>query len=837
MMAFFRKIIAFFLSFFTCFSSFYGGTAVSPWQDDNEATVVNDISGDSNLDDSVLLASKLANGVQCVYANANRTAYKMTNCDMTLTHTLGKYKNGATLTNADGIAYIRDSFDAWCKDSDGDIWYASDSAQEGRVNTIRLGKYYYDVHVRDYDLKPDAFKVDKEYHVWSDRLYMQYALFADKPTTALDSFGAEIRIPENTVSSVKIKDAKGTHSDLQVDSESVEYAAFDIKNVGIVGFIVPVSGETKSLQVKKECGSYVITLTADYVPGTGINQYDETGDYAQNNVTFGCRIYTDGTHGFDGVDRAAYIERNPLTIVSDKPVTYETLRGCYTVSSLSGAGFKEAYDNPELRFPASISIPGGDDRDIFVRVTTKTECLEACAVLDDAGLLAPIDVQVCKNFCGDFGEYYYSVKDYPYGDAYFPIAVKSGKDLNFTAVHLYQSWGNVPLKQLSSIEYFISYYHLSTGMTESNCISPYGIDGKDGFILPDFRGRSGNMWSDAPEFDATGKPCFMLDRSYPLQTVSEYEGSKINSVGPTYSDIEMRFLSGDGSYRYTLRHVEFPQTDENRTYYTIDIEFLKDKTFLNFRNDVDIFFQTGRFIYFKSLGFMDADNEEKIVDLDYGKSQKYHRLGDDMPYYTLLTIDGRTKDFDLFGANEATLVRGYSVKQNGKNVSIPLTVRENAYNKSSDVSLTLDACTISFKKGDAIHFDLILLPWGTGKETDCENVRRVRQDSAIDRLTASPEIGEAVDDEIIPTVKCSENEAVFTVSGGANNSVVKLDGITEFGNLKLEEKTGDQWIPVTLSSVWGYDGYGVQYNPDGTYSYSFVYYSDGSPRIFRATIG
>ena len=839
MTATFRRILAFFLSLMTCLSALFGGTSVTAWRQTDDAEPVNDISADSDLSGSVLLASKLSNGVQCVYANANRTAYKMTNRGMTLTHTLGKYGNGATLTNASGAAYIRDSFDAWCKDADGAVWHASESPEQGRVNTIRLGKYYYDVHVRDYDLKPGAFKVDKEYHVWSDRLYLQYTLFADEATAALDSFGAQIRIPENTVAAVRIKDADGAHADLTADAESVTYAAFDIKNAGVVGFILPVSGETKALSVKKECGEYVITLTADYVPGTGVNKSDETGGQPLNSVTCGCRIYTDDTHSFDGIDRAAHIEQNPLAVTAEdgRTVTYEALRGCYAVQ-LPGTHFQYAYDNPDTRFPVTLNVPGTDDRDIYFRVWTEAGGLEACAVLDGADTLVPIDVQVSKNFCGDIVEHYYSEKDYSYGDAYFPVAVKEGEDLRLTAVHLYQNWGNVPLKQLSSIEFHVSYYHLSTGTTESNCIGPYYIFDKDGFLLPDFRGRSGIMWQGQPQFNSTGKPGFLIDRSYPVQKYAEYEGSRINSVGPTHADIEMRFLSADGSYRYTLRHVEFPQTDENRTYYTVDIEFLKNKTYANFRGDVDLFFQTGRWIHFKSFGYLDENNEDRIIPLDYGITKKYHRLGDDNPYYTLLTIYRPEEESlnNTFGANEATFVRGYSVTRGGKPAEIPLTVREHAWNDFSDASLTLDVGPVTFKKGDTIHLDLILMPWGIGIEEHCENVKAVREDSCVNRLRITEADGATVNDEIIPTAFCVDNSAQFTVTGGGNNSVVKLKGFTRFGKLRVEELRDGEWTPVELASVWGYDGYGVRYEADGTYTYSFVYASDGSPRTFRATV-
>lgn len=837
---FIRRLLAALLSFTVFFSAAFGGTAIAPWRIADRESTINDITGDSSLSQSILLASELSDGVQCVYANAKRTAYRMTNRNMMLTHTLGKYGNGATLSNAAGEAYVRNSFDAWCRDADGRLWRASESAQAGRVNTIRLGKYYYDVHVRDYDLKPGEFRVDKEFHVWADRLYLQYSLFADEAMQGPEAFGAEIRIPAADVAAVQIKDAAGTHSDLAADPETVRYAAFDIAGVGVVGFIPPVSGETGSLAVTEDCGDYVVTLTAAYEPYAGINKFDETGGYALNRVTCGCRVYTDDTHGFAGIARAAAEEHAPLAITADegRPVTYEALRGCYAVA-LPGTWFQYAYDNPDTRFPVTLHVPGTDDRDIWVRAWTEAGGLEACAVLDDTDTLVPIDVQVSKNFGGDVAEHYYSVRDYSYGDAYFPLAVKAGADLDLTAVHLYQNWGGVPLKQISSIEFHTSYYHLSTGTTESNCIAPYFVDGKDGFLLPDFRGRSGIMWSGQPQFNAAGKPSFLLDRSYLPQTVSEFEGNRINSVGPTYADIEMRFLSGDGSYRYTLRHVEFPQTDENRVYYTVDLEFLKDKTYLNFRGDVDLFFQTGRFVEFKSLAYTDENNKEKTVPFEHGLIQKFYRLGGDLPYYSLLTIDKSEEEIlgSTFGANEATIIRGYSITRGGKKADIPFAVRTFAFNDFTDTALTLDVGPVTFKKGDAIRLDLILLPWGTGLETDCENVRKVLQDSAINRLAASAEVGTVLDDAVIPTVKCEENEAVFTVSGGGNHTAVKLEGFTRFGRLMLEEKTADGWAPVPLASAWGYDGYGVQYRPDGTYGYSFVYESNGAPRTFRARIG
>ena len=838
-----RKFIAFFMALITAlFALRAGGSVTVPEYpvSGEAAELINDISGDSPLSESVKLAKRLANGVQAAYTDPDRSAYRMANQKMTLTHTLGKYKNGATLTDAEGNVYIAGSFDAWCKDRSGGVYYSSDSAVQGRVNTIRLGEYYYETHVRDFDLKFSTFKVDKGYHIWADKLYLQYTLFAHKPTTALDSFGAEIRIPADSVAAVEIKDAHGYHNYAAKNTENIEYAAFDIKDVGVVGFIVPSDGSVKSLTVDLSKKTYTVTLTADYESGTGINQYDETGGCDLNSVTTGCRVYTDKTHGFDGVRAAAAVERSPLTVVADdgSAVTYEALRGCYAVL-LPGTDFQTAYDSPDLRFTAGLTVESPDDREIYVRATTGSGCLEAGAVLDENQLLAPIDVQVCKNFQGDGGEGYYSVKDRSYGDAFFPLSVKAGEPLKVGAVHLYQNWGKYPLKQLSSIEFHVSYYHLSTGTTESNCIAPYFVYGKDGWTLPDFRGRSGVMWSGQPQFNSVGTLRFAVDRDGTKQPYGEFIGNTIRSVGPTYEDIEMSYLSADGTYRYTLRHAEFPSTDENRTFYTLRIEFLGDKTFSDFRENVDLFGLDGRFVKFDYLGYLGADNADRVAVIDTTEKTRYYALGDDDPYYTLMHITGDTQSWlsKNFGANAAVFLRGSEIVMNGEPVGIPFAVRDGSDTETTEASLTLDAKELTFKKGDTISLDLILMPWGTGLETRCDNVKNVRADSCVNRLSVAARVGEAVDDLILPTVKCNNNTAEFTVTGGMNNTPVRVDGFTEFGRLCVEEYADGAWSPVGLASAHGYDGYGIQYNADGTYGYSFVYASDGSARTFRVSVG
>lgn len=52
----------------------------------------------------------------------------------------------------------------------------------------------------------------------------------------------------------------------------------------------------------------------------------------------------------------------------------------------------------------------------------------------------PYTVQVCKNFSGENEEPLFCLGDPAYGEAYFPLSVKSGESLRFSVLNLYQNW-------------------------------------------------------------------------------------------------------------------------------------------------------------------------------------------------------------------------------------------------------------------------------------------------------------------------------------------------------------------------------------------------------------
>ena len=166
-------------------------------------------------------------------------------------------------------------------------------------------------------------------------------------------------------------------------------------------------------------------------------------------------------------------------------------------------------------------------------------------LLDDTKTLIPIPMQVCKNFKGEIEEPF-TLIDPAYGDTFFPLRLNANEEAGLPFESL-SELGQLSLKQLSSIQFHISYYHLSTGVTESNCIAPYFVYGKDGWTLPDFRGASGIMWDSQPQFNSVGR-LYFLSYQKDRNIGSEYTGSHIRCAGQTYVDMDYSYVSDCGSY-------------------------------------------------------------------------------------------------------------------------------------------------------------------------------------------------------------------------------------------------------------------------------------------------
>lgn len=683
-----------------------------------------------------------------------------------------------------------------------------------------------------------VLKLDRNLHVYGDKLHQQIRVVAEEDLDGFKAFGSETRIEQSRVTSLVIADKNGKHTGIDgIDPASVEYVGFDIKNAGIFGYIFPVEQQyAGEVTVTLEDGYYVITQTRTPASGS-MKQYD--------SHSIGHRIYTDESHSFDELERQAYIERNPLTdikIVTQrdqaKYAGYNSLVGCYTYT-LTGSDFNKAYyREPQVHYIVDTQIVGDDyDRELYVFAqTTNGGALECSVVLDEADRLLPINVEVCKNFKGEYEEPLFDPEDMHYGYSIFPVKLEKNETKQFKSVNLYQNWGQFPLKQLSSIQFIAPYYHLSCGVTESNCIAPYYVYGKDYWTLPDFRAMSAPLWSGQPQHTSAGRLYWLQYTDAEGQFYgSESQTADISSSGPVYVDIDMGYLSDDGKIQVDYRQVEMAQSDETRTYYTLELTVLEDLEIKDFVNNFSFFSMDGRAIVYKKLGYLDENNQSKTVDLQLSEHTDYYKLGKNGAYFDYY-VDSDPSHAHTDSVNMAVIIKDYDMVLGGKPYTDNLVLREQFDGTVNIAALTVDAGDITLRTGDKVRIDLILLPWGSPESKDDSNVLGVREDSVLSEIKVEASVGTAVYDTYLPTVKAEGNLAEFTVSGGGSAIyAVRVYGFDGYTQPTIQVMENGSWVDYSYQHH-SYDGYMVFRDDDGTYSYAFSFeMEDGEARSFRVT--
>ena len=850
----------------------YGVAANAYFPEDDNLNEITDMA------DTVILANGLENGVRGYY-NADKSNYTVENGKMRLTHglvtararcvTAFTNKNGGNyLTNSDVFVLSAENKETYAKNSTDiieSVWPTVNGVTNTKtsaacapyVNVTKLGYYYYQVNVRNLNFGNNLY-LDKTYHVYSDRAYQVYRLLNqnDEAVSTVKSITFQAVFPVSSVNKFEIKngndviDSIGSATHYNCGTSAFEYAAFDVKGAGIMAFINTAKNST-----------FYLIKSGDYYYFRQIVSVGELSPKAE--VTFGNRLYNDETHDFEGVRAANAIEQNPLTadnvsvvgdIVSGDGqgfVGYDGLRGCYVIN-IAGSGFTAAYNNPDRKYIDNVTVSSPDDREVFFSVHS-TNPLEGAAITDKNGLLLPMGLEVMKNFGHEHEEPIYDYDDNLYGDTLFPVSLKSGKTLDFSVVNVYQNWGKYPLKQISSISYYISYYHMSTGVTETNCLAPYyatylNKDDLGAWILPDFRGMSNDGQSGSDDLiqncsvGALNGVSNGASLSSAEADLGVYQSSEIHSAGLTYADMSYSYVSKKGDYKFTYRHVEMPQTDESRTYYTVEIEFLKSTT-LKY-SDFSIFsFDPRRPTdSYKKAAYLDASGNHREISVSTPSVGTLYKLNKNGSYFTY--YNGTTNGE---GGNFGLIVKNHFITVNGKASDLGLAFY-NGRNKRGGKyvnrgSLTLAANT-TFAVGDKITVNAILLPYGSVGQTSCDNVKKVYRDSVANALSVTAQTGTVVFDEYIATIKASRyGTAEFTLGGGATaesvngvNYAIKVTGIKKLGKLKVEKKnSAGEWESVELASVSGFDGYSAEYE-NGTMSYSFVVNKTAADITYRVTV-
>ena len=774
-------------------------------------------------------------------------------------------------------------------------------AYKGKLSSIRLdidglevGQSFEVSEVTLLDAAPTGIptlSTARIFHTYSDKLHHVLQVAATEDTHNISSIGVKTAVSADKVDKLIVKDSCGLHTSLKgVDWESAEYVGFDIRNVGIFGYILPDDKTSGMLNVTLDNGEYVIIQSRTPENNTvhagegwpkdasthicseanlnGRKGVKKTKTVAGNDNDFmmGQRIYTDESHSFDKFIVEAEIERNPLT---DKDITvntarsdegefkgYNTLRGSYEFH-IMGSDFNRAYykapnEKPTLNFTVN---GNGYDRNIYILAATEAGALECAAVLDENQLMMPIPIEVAKNFCGDGEENIYMRLDTAYGEAIFPMLIGKDDSQELTVLHLYQNWGRFPLKQLSSIQYHAPYYHLSTGVTETNCIVPWRHtkDSRIQNILPDHRPMSAPMWPSQPQHTSGGTHTFLHYRDEKDNIVREEVVKQIiDSYGPTYAELEMQHISCDGKIKVSYTHAEMPQTDENRAYYLMTYEFLDDLDFRDFKNEWD-FYNVGKNTHlsnYHKIGYLDENNSETIINAENFSTTKIVPLGNACPYFSFFDMNDPTAE-NLDYVNLSFLIRNAEFTIGGKECLPRFALRMSG----TRLYLTLDLEKVSFKKGDKIAINAIIMPWGSQKSdysgklfAPDKNIRDVRN-SVIENPAR---IVECEDCQIVPSYylpkirSLNGKDACFTIAAGEEKIAVRAYGFDSLAAPTVYEDIGGKWVQYELSSkntpdgvgnAHTFDGYNVFYDSDGKYSYSFVInMTDSNERRFKITI-
>lgn len=672
-------------------------------------------------------------------------------------------------------------------------------------------------------------RFERTFHTFSDKLYDELRFIATQSITDINSVGLQTKIPVSSVTKCSLSTDTYTYSSVSGKVDSLVSAAFDTQ-AGVIGFIVPKGDGMGNISVEIADGYYVINR---YLNISNLSSGDE--------IKLSTRVYNDETHDFTSFTKEAYIERHPLT---EENITvhpnndgaryshYDPYIGIY-IFEVNDMSFNDAYySEPNKHFNIPITITGDDtDRRIYIQSHTPGGSIECGAVIDENQDLLPIPVEVCKNFGGEFEEDIYYPDDTAFGEIYIPLTLDAGEKKTFTVVNLFQNWGKYPLKQLSSIKFFVSYYHLSTGVSETNCISPYFVNGKDGWTLPDFRALSAVLWSDQPQHYSGGQIYFLKytdssGRSYK----SETQRAKIHSAGPIYADIDMDYLSDDGKIKAEYKHIELPQTDETRTNYQIKLTVLEDVSFSNFKRDFSFVSFDGRHVFYRTLSYLDSNNNIVKKSLTYNTSTTdYLTLGTQAPFFTYYQREGSSDQV----VNMALIVKDSNITIGGQKYNGNFVLKNTYLNNMNYGALTLDLGAVTLKKGDVISLNVVLLPWGDPDDTEISSVLNVRNDTCLDPYKVKVDVGADISEPFLPQVKADMGMAEFTLSGGDNHAAVRIYGFDNYNIDGLYELIDGEYVKYD-TSVNGYDGYQVYYDEDGTYSFAYnIDMSGGKPRTFR----
>lgn len=532
---------------------------------------------------------------------------------------------------------------------------------------------------------------------------------------------------------------------------------------------------------------------------------------------------------------------NAFTLLEGKvPLQYYARKGYYVIGTETSSSFqKQFYDFPNKYETASFTLKNDDKpRKIYIchESVVGGAIVEGGAVLDKEGHNMPLVVQVSKNFGGEKEEKFYNPLDSVFSETFFPLYLNPQEEMTLTSLHLYQNWGNHMTKHWSSLGAWMDYFHSSTGVTETTCYVPFKFAGIGGVSIADFRAMSQDMfWNGQPQHDNLAGHSFLSFYDGKAWQHSKYESTIYRSTGPNWYDIQLNYISADGSIKITADIWETPQVDELRSFFNVKYEVLKPLTIddaqANFRFlSVTSAIQRLRFNRFAASGIED-------MDIDFTKSP-YPIKGIKLPSENAFIAE--YGDSTRNRGSNAVIIRKFT---GPRGIGPAATMQTGRYknrfrgDKEADTRMLLvpDVKRLELKPGDVFEVNGYWLPYGA--RDDANAPRKETTTYAID----APKVIECIKGEVISNlpvkIKAVNNEAQFTIKGGKDLLPIIITNLTEWKYPRIWKKENDQWRLLSHSRNSDHDGYQVYNEEDGTYGAVFLVHANSKEQTLKVSAG
>jgi len=398
----------------------------------------------------------------------------------------------------------------------------------GRINIYNFGTQMYEIHLRD--LRCKGFKdgeIEMAFFCYGERIFVQLNATSHPEKTP--------PAPQLSFETIAKAVLAGLHPGSKVKARYCMFAP-DI-----------AGREIRSTSAQRSCVAF---LTAETSEKLGFLMRQE-----------------------------AHPESVEIKVEGGRLQGYQSTKGFYQIQTefAGPRGFEEAWINPNQRIEVDLQVKSPFPAEILCNVWNSYGVLEGAVLADTDGFPLPVQVQVCKNFAGEFEEGK-KEGDTPYGMAFFPVKVEPEKPFQGKLFHLFGHWGTHPLKQISSIRFFHHYFHASLGPTETFCYVPFEFprdDDRD-YVLADVRGLSNFGWPGQPQHDHVSVVGALRYKTKQGWINNLLKDTRIYLTSPNLASFALDYLSEDGKVATTLEVFEVPEEDEARSFIRMKLKVLGD---------------------------------------------------------------------------------------------------------------------------------------------------------------------------------------------------------------------------------------------------------------------